>query len=154
MLTPSCDLPRPPTGIAKVEAALVCHCVPFVEFIKAAKASHSKKEEFKSGMSTALTRAHVNGFLPLPSYHEQIPSMAAALKSLELIPLGDIGEQQKYKVVASIDSPFREQISWASIEVQGRPGVPERDLEVWITELWTELQRQRDEAKGNKVKGG
>lgn len=152
MLTPSCDLPRPPSGSAKVKDALVCHCVSFIEFIKAAKASQSKQEEFKTGMSTALTRAHVNGFLPLPSYHNKIPSMAAALKSLELIALGDIGNQRKYKVVASIDSPFREQISWAFIEVQGRPGVPERDLEVWITELWTELQRQRNEAKKTNIK--
>jgi CTP synthase len=152
MLTPSCDLPRPPTGKAKVNAALVCHCVPFVEFIKAVKASQSKEGDFKTGMSTALTRAHVNGFLPLPSYHNKIPSMAAALKSLDLIALGDIGEHHKYKVVASIDSPFREQISWAFIEVQGRPGIPERDLDIWITELWTELQRQRNETKSGNIK--
>lgn len=145
MLTPSCDLPRLGTGKAKVDAALVCCCAPFKEFIVAAKAKQSKEREFADTMGPALTRSHVNGFLPLPKYHNKIPSMTAKLKSLELIPFDQIGDNRKYKIVASIDSPFREQISWAFIEVHGRPGIPERNLTAWTRELWEELHSQANE---------
>lgn len=146
LLTPSCDLPRPPQGKGKVEHILVCKCVPFLKFIERAKAKQTKLKEFEKEMAIALNRAHVDGFLPLPSYHRKIPSMAAKLKALDLIPLAEIGGQEKkYTIVASIDSPFREQISWAFIEVLGRPGVPARDLNIWIKELWEELQTARAE---------
>jgi hypothetical protein len=151
MLTPTCDLPRPPAGKSKVDQALVCRCVPFSEFITITQTSQKNEKSFDEKLRTILTNAQVSGLIPLPSFHKRIPSMAAKLKSLELVPLGDIGENCKYKTIASIDSPFREQIGWAFIEIHGRPGIPERDLSSWIKELWEELNRQKAESTKQNV---
>jgi hypothetical protein len=37
--------------------------------------------------------------------------------------------------VASVDSPFREQIAWAFVQIAGRPALPDRDLESWVQEI-------------------
>jgi CheY-like chemotaxis protein len=153
MLTPSCDLPRG-DGTCKVESVLVCHCVPIGDFFVMAKAGQKSEKKFEESIRPSLTRAHVDGLIPLPSYHDKLPSMAAELKHLELIPIGEIGGEHKYKIVASIDSPFREQISWAFIEVQGRPGVPDRNLGAWIKELWEEVGKNEKENDDKKTTSG
>ncbi|MYK60628.1 MAG: hypothetical protein F4034_01405 [Chloroflexi bacterium] len=62
--------------------------------------------------------------------------MAADLRDLELIPVGAIGvEGEEFLRVASVDSPFRELISWAYLQVAGRPGLPQRDLDGWIHDI-------------------
>jgi CTP synthase len=72
--------------------------------------------------------------------------MSACLRDLELIPLADISDDNKgrYIRIASIDSPFREQISWAFIQVVGRPGVPDRDLKVWINEISEAVRKAKE----------
>jgi CTP synthase len=63
--------------------------------------------------------------------------MSAHLRDLELIPADEIGDGDPAKFVraASVDSPFREQIAWAFVQIAGRPAVPDRDLESWIEEI-------------------
>jgi CTP synthase len=59
--------------------------------------------------------------------------MTACLRDLELIPITEIFSTEepspKYERVVSIDSPFREQIAWAYLQIAARPGMPERDAE-------------------------
>jgi CheY-like chemotaxis protein len=138
-LTPSCDLQlRAPDGKRGVEKVLVCGCTKIGEYLKSVSVPENKLER----LSSWLTRPHANGFIPLPGYHDQIPCMAARLKDLDLIPIDEIGDKAKYVIVASIDSPFREQISWAFIEVHGRPAVPDRDLDKWIEQIKETLARK------------
>lgn len=74
--------------------------------------------------------------------------MMANLRNLQLIPIENIGkpgEGKKFIRVASIDSPFREALSWAYLQVSGRPGLPERDLEAWSHEILEALQEGADQ---------
>ena len=70
-----------------------------------------------------------------------LPHMLAELRSLELIELnrialdGDSRDEHKYRRVASIDSPFRELVTWCYLHVTGRPGLPERNVDAWATEI-------------------
>jgi len=83
----------------------------------------------------ALSSGFWNGFLPLPEFPSQIPYLVANLKDLEVIQHTSIivpdGQVAEYDRIASIDSPFREQITWAFLSTLGRPGMPERDLQSW-----------------------
>jgi len=51
-----------------------------------------------------------------------------------LVGLTEKGEAG-FTRIASIDSPFREQIAWAHLQIAGRPGVPERDIDKWTQEI-------------------
>ena len=62
--------------------------------------------------------------------------MAAQLRKLELLSITDEGfegaDGATYDRVASIDSPFREALSWAYLQIAGRPGLPDRNNKVWV----------------------
>ena len=64
--------------------------------------------------------------------------MTAELKRLQLIDLKLIGENDEceYCRVASVDSPFREMITWAYLQVTGRPGLPDRDFDDWADHIY------------------
>jgi CTP synthase len=47
----------------------------------------------------------------------------------------EILEHHKYCRIASVDSPFREQIVWAHMINACRPGMPSRDMTLWAKEL-------------------
>ena len=69
--------------------------------------------------------------------------MAVYLKDLELILLERInGEGKTFERVASIDSPFRELVAWAYMQVACRPGLPDRDTETWSEEIVKECQQE------------
>lgn len=36
-----------------------------------------------------------------------------------------------FERIASVDSPFRELVTWSYLQVAGRPGLPDRDLDEW-----------------------
>ena len=63
--------------------------------------------------------------------------MAANLRELELITVEKIipGEDAEYCIVASIDSPFKELVSWAYLQISCRPGLPDRDIQSWRQEV-------------------
>jgi CTP synthase len=61
--------------------------------------------------------------------------MAANLKDLALIPISDIGPEHEFTTIASVDSPFREQVAWAYLQITGRPGLPERDTSTWAEDI-------------------
>ena len=75
----------------------------------------------------------------MPACSKLLPHMAVSLRDLELLPYDDIlppgGGEAKYERLASIDSPFREQLAWAYLRVGSRPGVPDRDIETWAEDV-------------------
>ena len=53
------------------------------------------------------------------------------LKLLNNLSEKEINENTKYYRVASVNSPFREQIVWAHMINSCRPGMPERNMDEW-----------------------
>ena len=155
VLTPSCDLQRY-GGERKVEEVLVSRCCPMKEGIKksaidlaqtkkkeAAGDKKKKKERNEKKIGTLLSQGHSNGIIPLPPLKNIIPSMAANLRDLQLIQADVIGDSEladtvEYVRVASLDSPFREMVSWAYLQIAGRPGLPNRNFDKWIEEILEE----------------
>lgn len=138
VLTPSCDLANTPGRKRKVSKVLVCKCGGMEPFTKIVG-------EKPDNLARYLTEPQTGGFVPLPGYHGVIPQMIGRLRDLELIPVEEIGddEKSKYARVASVDSPFREQIAWAFVQIAGRPAVPDRELESWIAEITAESTAAR-----------
>lgn len=138
VLSPSCDLAR--GGKVKCLLAAVC-CQPKVMLDKFRSSVKPKDDtELKKQLDQlVLTQGCWNGWMPLPAFAEVIPVSAANLKDLELIPIASIGPADStthdFVRIASIDSPFREQVAWAYLITAARPGMPERDLKPFAEEL-------------------
>lgn len=149
VLTPSCDLERR-EGKRKVENVLVSLCCPLSKGMRrAVNVDKAATDKEKRKILSFLSSGHSNGIIPLPKLTGFIPSMAADLKRLELVPAdgianSDCPEETEYVRVASLDSPFREMVSWAYLQVAGRPGLPERDFKAWMEEISCELDAAKD----------
>lgn len=133
MLSPSCDLAR---GGKNLAGALVAKCYApdaMLEKFKKAVLPENDKELKKQLTSLMLSQGAWNGWFPLPAFAEAIPEMAANLKDVEVIPIESlhIKDRIAFDRVASIDSPFREQVAWAYLTTVARPGMPDRDLKPW-----------------------
>jgi CTP synthase len=139
VLTPSCDLATGEGRAAKVEQVLVTGCCAPKQGIKKTPLCRlKKKEELSASLaSTLLTQGYHQSMVPFPSLKEKIPSMMADLRDLKLVPLRGIGSADgaQYERVASLDSPFRELISWAYMHTACRPGLPDRDYNSWAKEI-------------------
>jgi CTP synthase len=59
--------------------------------------------------------------------------MLCDFKELEIINFNDL--DKNFERVVSIDSPFRESLVWADIAINGRPGLPDRDYQSWLTSI-------------------
>lgn len=157
VLTPSCDTQVTGSGKCKVEEVLVSKCTHIKSYFDVCKVKMGKILE---DLPSRLSEPQQGGFIPLPAYEKKIPPMAANLRKLELISLENIsayGNSGKgYERVASIDSPFREYISWAHMNIAGRPGMPDRNLRKWAEEIKDEIQKAQSEpkdAEASKAKG-
>jgi CheY-like chemotaxis protein len=156
IITPSCDLvmrTNKTTGEqrAKAGAVLVANCRSQDEFLRAAKITVStgpalttkEKKEAREKLRLSLTQAQSDGYVFLPGHKPLFPAMAAYLRDLDLIPMKDIvtddEASKKFERVVSIDSPFREQIAWAYLQIAGRPGMPDRDANRCIDENFEHL---------------
>lgn len=146
VLTPSCDMIASGERSAKVSSVLVAKCdsiKTLIENTSIGKGEMNSKRK-KRIETSILTSGFYQNVIPFPGFSGHIPSMGANMKDLSLIPLSDIiGEEsnRKFLRVASIDSPFRELISWAYLQVAGRPGLPDRDFASWgneIAEVWND----------------
>ncbi len=129
ILSPSCDIA---VGRCKVDRVLVAKtCDPF-EFVTGGLnfEPDSSVKKIKKEFESSLNRAQSGGYVWFHEFPDVLPPMALNLKSLDLIPPDEIGtdDDRKWQRVVSVDSPFREQIVWAYLEVSGRPGMPNRDF--------------------------
>lgn len=136
ILTPSCDMQRTENRIPKVTNALCAQCEPKEAFYG------KNKTKKVSGIASMLNRGYNENKVALPGFPNTIPHMTANLKKLILPRLDAIAlsaeqrdKEAKYVRVASIASPFREQIVWAYLQNACRPGVPDRDTKSWAEEI-------------------
>lgn len=134
VLTPSCDMVK---GL-KPSSVLVAKCESVASLVKSMSLSLKSSEREKSEgrlVKEALTQGVWNGWVPLPEFPGHIPHLVANLKDLEVIPFDFVCPEDPasaaFDRVASIDSPFREQVSWAFLTTVARPGMPDRDLQPW-----------------------
>lgn len=131
VLTPSCDLVN-----LKTENVLFGQCCSVEEGLKQVFAVKEISSKTKQKVKRFLSGGHSEGIIPLPELKGLIPPMAANLRKLELVPVDTIGD---YERIASLDSPFREMVSWAYMQIAGRPGLPERDFDAWYDEVCNSL---------------
>jgi hypothetical protein len=157
VLTPSCDLVKR-SGKIKAGTILCAKCCSFdrsliAPFLKAKKTNDcemcksehcgknkptcdsQKKQLFhdqKVNEFTSLLNAGIVGkYFVLPKIGMVIPDLLANLKDFHLITTAQMDD---YERIVSIDSPFREQLSWVFVSIAGRPGMPDRDFSTWASE--------------------
>jgi hypothetical protein len=139
VLSPSCDLVK---GRGKtLEKVLVASCVSIAEFLSKAGVDPSKLggRDHREKLVSELNRDQVAGLVVMPMLSSALPIMAVNLRLLALLPYADIatsrGEGKPFLRVASVDSPFRERLGWAYLQVAGRPGVPDADRESQVQSI-------------------
>lgn len=135
VLSPSCDL-----VVGRNEpTVLVAKCSSVDRMKQRLQLSPTNAQRAANAIkSQVLTQGHWSGYLPLPAFPGRIPLMVANLKDLEVIQFSAIQStegESEYERVASIDSPFREQVAWAFLTTVARPGMPDRDLGPWANEI-------------------
>lgn len=137
VLTPSCDLASNNGSDPKVTKALVSKCCPMKSGLKLTRLKTSGLSALKGNLiGSVLSQGYLEAIIPFPGLRGRIPNMAANLRELELIPLHEIGlKNTQFIRIASLDSPFRELVSWAYIQISGRPGLPNRDFVSWRDEI-------------------
>jgi hypothetical protein len=135
VLTPSCDLDTS-GGRKGIDNVLVAKCrspITYFQAVTGAAIGNTLSKKARDKLSTSLTQPQCGGYVFLPEFKSVLPPMSACLRDLELIPSSNIGTNEKpdstFARVVSIDSPFREYLAWAYLQVAGRPGIPDRDLE-------------------------
>ena len=136
VLTPSCDMVDTGTQRPRVNKVLVAKCCPMSDVIQRMGMQDAGAARLKEELPRRmLNQGYFQDFIPLPPLDGEIPAMAANLKDLDLIPIVYIGTGRKFTRVASVDSPFREQVAWAYLQIAGRPGLPERDTSTWAQDI-------------------
>ncbi len=136
VLTPSCDMVDGGNQKPRVDRVLVAKCCPMSDVIEKMGMQDAAAKKLKGDLPRRmLNQGYFQDFIPLPLLDGEIPAMAANLKDLNLIPISDIGPGSLFTRVASVDSPFREQVAWAYLQIAGRPGLPERDTSAWAQDI-------------------
>lgn len=141
VLTPSCDMQHSQGREAKVTHVLCAQCFP-KEVFHSFGLSDNPSKNHRDTVRKSLNQGYRNSMVPLPGFTNIIPFMTADLKKPELIRLNEIATSRTtitgttaYYRVASICSPFREQIVWAHLQDSCRPGVPDRNMDLWAEEI-------------------
>jgi len=159
VLTPSCDLDAGEEREPKVDRILVAKCGPVsgtvaTEFRE--PTSNGKAEKTERRLRDALTEGLGESAIPLPAIPGVFPDMAADLKRLELLDYTQDGKRisgrhggkaTKFLRVASVDSPYREQMAWNYQRVACRPGMPDRDIGAWAKAMAKQLKKEAEVKK-------
>ena len=137
VLTPSCDLVASGGREQKVDNVLVARCCSMKDGLDRTSLKDMALSKLKIRLSsTVLSHGYFETLVPFPCLKGRIPTMAADLRDLAFIPFGDLGlSERAFLRVASVDSPFRELIAWAYLQIACRPGLPDRDVESWCDEI-------------------
>ncbi len=149
VLTPSCDLVVSDGREQKVDNVLVAKCCSMKDGLGRTNLKDMKLSKLKDRLSgTVLSQGYIEAVVPFPCLKGQIPTMVADLRDLDFIPFGDIGSSDEaFLRIASIDSPFRELVSWAYLQIACRPGVPDRDFDSWRDEIVALLEGENGDKK-------
>ena len=149
VLTPSCDMVWSSNRTAKVSSVLVARCEPLARLgeIQLRPGGGLSSKQMKR-LRSILTQGMEGEHLVIPEFRGRVPLMAANLKRLELVDWDEIdvsgdgdddAEGPTFARVASTDSPFREMVVWAYLSVAGRPGMPDTDVDRWVSDISNNL---------------
>lgn len=142
ILTPTCDLAR-----AKETASVMIttggesranFCKDFYLSKDEDISSVTGKSKHED-MRRLLTQGTHASKVAIPELKNKIPYMCFNLKKVEIVLNSEIAVNEfdidaakhKYYRIATINSPYREQLVWAYMNTACRPGVPERDYLEW-----------------------
>jgi hypothetical protein len=145
VLTPSCDLVASGGREPKVSSVLLARCCAINEAIKLTSLGEMGMKKLQDHLPPKLSQGYFETILPLPALKDLIPHMAANLKDLAVVPFQEIKE--RFDVVASVDSPFRELVAWAYMQVACRPGLPDRDFKQWGERIIEHLKEATSDGK-------
>lgn len=142
VLSPSCDMVSNEHRAAKISHVLVARCCSIDQALIRLNWGNIGNSKLDDPSRLGLSRGYIEHIVFLPALSKRIPTMAADMRKLELIPFNDIDTGQngddsseQFVRIASIDSPFREAIMWAYLQTAGRPGLPDRDIKAWSREI-------------------
>ncbi|MBW8035829.1 MAG: response regulator [Planctomycetes bacterium] len=137
VLTPSCDLVASDGRTPKVDNVLVARCCPMREGLDLTSLKGRSLAKLKKLLpGTVLSHGYFEAVIPFPCLKGRIPTMAADMRNMEFIPVNDISiSDAEFLRIASLDSPFRELVAWAYLQIACRPGLPDRDLDSWRDEI-------------------
>ena len=143
VLSPSCDLQKDEDKERKpLDRVLVVSCVNIELYLKTKGLSkETSDKKFFEYLPKYISNSNNERYLPLPGLKDLLPNMACDFKNLEMIAYENIGENSEYIKVASIDSPFREAIIWAYMQINCRPGLPDRNFDLWTRQIWEEISQ-------------
>jgi len=156
VLTPSCDSDASGGREPKVKRILVARCTGVANVVaREFQTPNSNKlaEKTERRLIDALTEGIGESAIPLPGIPGVFPDMCADLKTLELLDYSTDGKTifrriggrtVTFRRIASVDSPFREQIAWNYQRVACRPGMPDRDIGAWAGPVAKQLQTQTE----------
>lgn len=138
IITPSCDLATGKGRAAKVKNVLCAHCQDKEEFWKKTPIKRNL-----DNLGPMLTTGFKDNYCFIPGIPDKMPAMVSNLRKLELIPIETIVDDESsgldkaksYVRVCSIDSPFRENIAWAYLNTGSRPGMPERNMDILVSQF-------------------
>jgi len=143
VLTPSCDLEQ-----GKVLKILAAKCKPARELIHSLGLTQAQKKRIQEQVLKVHNDGYANELIILPSFPGRWPPMVASLRDLDVIGIDrialDASGEEEYRREASIDSPFREAISWNLARFAGRPGLPKRNTELSAAQYADAFLESRD----------
>ncbi|MDY6283616.1 MAG: hypothetical protein SPL19_05605 [Fibrobacter sp.] len=148
VLTPSCDMARvKKNGDTNILVAECENEKSFHSYVKPKDGASAEKikehKEHVDKVSMMLSYGYNKGKVSLPELPKIFPYLTINLKKLSFIKLSEISlsplltenEKFNYCRIASVNSPYREQIVWAHMVNSCRPGVPDRDYSSWAAAI-------------------
>lgn len=133
VLSPSCDLVATKGRKPKIKSVLVGRGQDVNYACNSLSVPKGKNRLER--LETLVGNLHSGTFF-LPPIPSTMPPICVNLKDLMLIPFEElVGAESIYERIASIDSPFREEIVWFLLQTLGRPGVPDRDKAEWAKSI-------------------
>ncbi len=139
ILTPPCDLVPGQNAIAEV---LLGKCISVAAAEVFRRAGIQVNPTPTTKLAEKLAKDEVAGLKLIPKLGDLWPTMVLDFKALELVPRTTIAlssetanAESKFERIASMDSPFREALSWRFMQTAGRPGTPEADRTTLETEI-------------------
>lgn len=144
LLTPSCDMARANDDtnvlLAACDDAYKFHDYGLLQDFDPTSSKGKQKIE---NVSKMLSYGYNTYRISLPELPNVFPYLTLNLRELSFVKLSVIAINKKnidstkheYVRIASINSPYREQIVWAHMVNSCRPGVPERDYKAWAENI-------------------
>lgn len=143
ILTPPCDLVPGQNAISDVLLGK-CLSVKNAEVLRRANIhladAISPKQSEK--LAEKLVKDEIAGLKVIPKLSDLWPTMVLDFKALELVQRTSIALSPEsangastFERIASMDSPFREALSWRFMQTAGRPGTPDADRTALETEI-------------------